>query len=184
MKKLLFILFALPMLWGCKDKESEIQQPLTFWEQLIVDATEVVNQVIAEYGDYKAEEVAELLCGKEWSENTGVFYDDSWANVTDAPLLENRPYWPGYSARGPILFSQEGEVLEVLHWEEPGVDKESQYTGAWRFNAESRTIELVWSLNNGETWTESYLLQALGEDCFVWDSTSEGRNSRYIYKAK
>ncbi len=181
MKKLLFILFALPMLWGCKEKDTEEPQPLTEWEQRIVDATEVVNQVIADYGDYKAEEVAELLCGKKTFLDSYLEYDTAWQEIIAVSYLEGRCYCEGYNPSN-MLFSLDGTVMRSNYiMNEEGGEEFYQQVGTWRFLAENRTIELEWTRVDESTYIQTYLLQALSDDCFVWDELNGQRNFRYIH---
>lgn len=160
------------------------QQPLTEWELLLVDATEIVNQAIADYGDYKAEEVAELLCGKKWSMNSHIKYDEEWQKIIDVYFLKKYAYYEGYNPSSDFQFLEDGTITESILMDIDGADVPYLREGTWQFLAESHTIEIVWSLDDGRNRIESYLLQALGEDCFLWDSSRMEENERYIYKAK
>lgn len=179
MKKLLFILLVLPMLWGCKE-EDDFQD----WQ---AQGEALVEAMISAHGDYDEETVAELLCGKIWQMDSSFSYDFSFQEITSVACLNGSNPSGGYVQRYCLLFTEEGQYRrgtreEVESWERQPLFSPPIYTdaGSWSFDPILRTIHLESELSSPNGRHE-ITLEALSEESFMWREVTTSYR-RIIFK--
>ncbi len=167
MKKILFILLALPMLWGCKEEKDDFQD----WQ---AQGKALVEAMINAHGDYDEEAVAELLCGKIWQMDSSLYYDFSFQEITGVTCLSGSNPSGGYVQCYCLLFTEDGRYRrgireDVESWERQPLFSPVEYNdmGSWSFDPAQRTIRLEreHSASNGR---HEITLEALSEESFMW----------------
>ncbi len=143
MKKILFILLALPMLWGCKEDSEEAAR-----RERMAKAEKIFAEVMAEAGDYDVAHAEEMLANTFWQLNTNARYNADWSELIAAGRVDGEypPPPPGAIVDPAIwdfsLLSDGRVCLEYPHPE--------QHYQTWAFDAETRTLTFIYDYEKSD----------------------------------
>ncbi len=167
MKKLLFILLALPMLWGCEENsEGKAQQESAPNQQeSLTKAEKIFAEVMAEAGNYDATLAEGMLADKEWRENTYARYNDDWSEVIATGMVDGvyPPDPPGVEI-DPVSYTFQLSSDGDAYWYEyPDC--------AWSFDAENRT--LIFTNKRDDRLVDIYRIVALSDEWLILENDQE-----------
>ncbi len=167
MKKLLFILLALPMLWGCEENsEGKAQQESAPNQQeSLTEVEKFFAEVMAEAGDYDVTLAEGMLADKEWRENTHARYNDDWSEVIATGIVNGiyPPEPPGVEIYHENYTFQLFSNGDAYWYEYPEC--------TWAFDAEHRT--LIFTNKRDNNVVDIYRIVALSDEWLIWENDQE-----------
>ena len=175
MKKFYLLSLAVALLLGACHKNKDISHMSNSDSDPLKSKTEeMVEQKLAEIGNFDAEEVTKLLFG-EWVCDTIITYDKEWCCIEDIYLLFGEHYAEGV-ATPHYLFYGNGEMLKCVR-STAGPDEPYSLTyNQWNYDSKSKTITVVYEIGK----ECEYKVVGIGQDYMMldyYDATNK-RNTR------